>query len=214
MKDLTREKPIKVIIDFAVPICIGSLFQLFYSLVDTRIVGSTLGLDALAAVGATTTLNSLIVGFLIGLTSGFSVITAQSFGAEDYNRVRKSTASSFILGLAISVFLTIVSVGGLTSILKWLNMPEEHFEQGYSYILIILAGMTASMLYNICASILRAIGDTITPLCFLIFSTVLNIFLDYVFIVPASMGVAGAALATVLSQLLSGLLNLGWILFR
>lgn len=200
MKDLTREKPIKVIIDFAVPIAIGSLFQLFYSLVDTRIVGSTLGLEALAAVGATTTLNSLIVGFLIGLTSGFSVITAQGFGAENYNRVRKSAAASFILGLAISVFLTVVSVGGLTSILMWLNMPEEHFEQGYSYILIILAGMTASMLYNICASILRAIGDTITPLCFLIFSTVLNIFLDYGFIEGLRMGVAGAAAATVLSQ--------------
>ena len=201
MKDLTREKPIKVIINFAIPICMGSLFQLFYSLVDTRIVGSTLGLDALAAVGATTTLNSLVVGFLIGLTGGFSVITAQSFGAGNHNRVRKSVAAALILGLVVSIFLTIVSICGLNHILTWLNMPEEHYEQGYSYIVIILAGMTASMLYNICASILRAIGDTITPLCFLIFSTVLNIFLDYGLILGLHMGVAGAAAATVLSQM-------------
>lgn len=206
MKDLTREKPIKVIIHFAIPICVGSLFQLFYSLVDTRIVGSTLGLDALAAVGATTTLNSLIVGFLIGLTSGFSIIAAQYFGAENRLGVRKSFAAALVLGLAISAFLTMISISGLETILKWLNMPDEHFEQGYSYIFIIIAGMTASMLYNICASILRAIGDTITPLCFLIFSTILNIFLDYWLILGMQMGVAGAAMATVLSQTASFIL--------
>lgn len=200
MKDLTREKPLKVIIKFAIPICMGSLFQLMYSLVDTRIVGSTLGDDALAAVGATTTLNSLIVGFLIGLTNGFSVITAQNFGAGDRSRVRRSVAAAFVLGLAVSVFLTVVSTCGLKTILIWLNMPEEHFQQGYSYIFVILAGMTAPMLYNICASVLRAIGDTITPLVFLIFSAVLNIFLDYGFILGLHMGVTGAAAATVVSQ--------------
>lgn len=200
MKDLTREKPLKVIIHFAIPICIGSLFQLFYSLVDTRIVGSTLGNDALAAVGATTTLNSLIVGFLIGLTNGFSVITAQNFGAGNRCRVRRSVAAAFVLGLIVSILLTVISTCGLKTILEWLNMPEEHFEQGYSYIFVILAGMTASMLYNICASVLRAIGDTITPLCFLVFSAVLNIFLDYGFILGLDMGVTGAAAATVISQ--------------
>lgn len=200
MKDLTREKPLKVIIHFAIPICIGSLFQLFYSLVDTRIVGSTLGNDALAAVGATTTLNSLIVGFLIGLTNGFSVITAQNFGAGNRCRVRRSVAAAFVLGLIVSILLTFISTCGLKTILEWLNMPEEHFEQGYSYIFVILAGMTASMLYNICASVLRAIGDTITPLCFLVFSAVLNIFLDYGFILGLDMGVTGAAAATVISQ--------------
>lgn len=200
MNDLTREKPIKVIIHFAIPICVGSIFQLFYSLVDTRIVGSTLGLDALAAVGATTTLNTLIVGFLVGLSGGFSVIAAQYFGAGDHLRVRRSFAAALVLGLAISVFLTVVSLCGLGTILKWLNMPDEHLEQGYAYIFIIIAGMTASMLYNICAGILRAIGDTITPLCFLIFSTILNIFLDYRLIQGMHLGVAGAAAATVLSQ--------------
>lgn len=144
MNDLTREKPIKVIIHFAIPICVGSIFQLFYSLVDTRIVGSTLGLDALAAVGATTTLNTLIVGFLVGLSGGFSVIAAQYFGAGDRLRVRRSFAAALVLGLVVSAFLTVVSLCGLGTILKWLNMPDEHFEQGYAYIFIIIAGMTAS----------------------------------------------------------------------
>lgn len=200
MKDLTKGKPLKVIIQFAIPIGIGSLFQLFYSLVDTRIVGSTLGKDALAAVGATTTLNTLIVGFLIGLTNGFSVITAQNFGAGNYQRVRRSVASAFVLGLMVTALLTVFSTCGLHIILRWLNMPQEHFEQGYAYIVVILAGMAASMLYNICASVLRAIGDTVTPLCFLVFSTILNIFLDYGFILGLHMGVKGAAFATVLSQ--------------
>ncbi len=200
MKDLTKGNTLKVIINFTIPIFVGSLFQLFYSLVDTRIVGSTLGEEALAAVGATATLNSLIVGFLIGLTNGFSVITAQYFGAGDKDKVRKSVAQSLQLGLILSVFLTIISVTGLKHILQWLNMPEEHFWQGYAYIVVILAGMTTAMLYNVCASVLRAVGDTVTPLCFLIISTLLNIFLDYALILGAGMGVEGAAYATVISQ--------------
>lgn len=200
MKDLTKGKPLTVIVNFMIPIFVGNLFQLLYSLVDTRIVGSTLGNDALAAVGATTTLNTLIVGFLVGLTNGFSVITAQSFGAGNKEKVRKSVATAIVLGIIISVFLTILSLIGLEKILWWLNMPQEHFEQGYSYIFVILAGMTASMLYNVCASALRAIGDTVTPLCFLIFSTILNVVLDYFFILGLNMNVEGAAYATVISQ--------------
>lgn len=200
MKDLTKGNIFKVIINFSLPILLGNLFQLFYSLVDTRIVGSTLGNDALAAVGATTTLNTLIVGFLVGLTNGFAVITAQQFGAGNYEKVRKSVAHALFLGIIISAILTVLSTNGLNQILIWLNMPMEHFEQGYAYIYVILAGMTAAMLYNVCASVLRAIGDTVTPLCFLILSTVLNIFLDYAFILGLKCGVQGAAIATVLSQ--------------
>lgn len=203
MKDLTNGRPLTVIIKFMIPVFVGNLFQLFYSLVDTRIVGSTLGEDALASVGATTTLNTLIVGFLVGLTNGFSVITAQNFGASNKEKVRKSVASAIMLGLIISIFLTILSLTGLSQILKWLNMPKEHFEQGYNYIFVILAGMTASMLYNVCASVLRAIGDTVTPLCFLIFSTILNVVLDYFFILGLKMNVEGAAYATVISQTLA-----------
>ncbi len=200
MKDLTKGNTLKVIINFMIPLFVGNVFQLFYSLVDTRIVGSTLGTEALAAVGATTTLNTLIVGFLIGLTNGFSVITAQQFGAGNMERVRKSVARSFGLGIIIAVVLTVVSVLGLPRILEWLNMPAEHYDKGYEYISVILLGMGASMLYNVCASVLRAIGDTVTPLLFLIFSTILNIILDYVFILGLKANVAGAAYATVISQ--------------
>ncbi len=200
MKDLTKGNTLKVIINFMIPLFVGNVFQLFYSLVDTRIVGSTLGTEALAAVGATTTLNTLIVGFLIGLTNGFAVITAQQFGAGNMERVRKSVASSFGLGIVIAVLLTGASLLGLPQILRWLNTPAEHFEKGYEYISVILAGMAASMLYNVCASVLRAIGDTITPLVFLIFSTILNIVLDYAFILGLKADVAGAAYATVISQ--------------
>lgn len=203
MKDLTNGNVGKVILQFAAPIAIGNVFQLCYSLVDTRIVGSTLGNDALAALGATTTLNTLIVGFLLGLTNGFAVIAAQSFGAGDTQRLKKTVAMSFELGMIISLILTVFSVGLLSNILRWLNMPEEHFVDGYAYIRVILLGMTASMLYNICASLLRAIGDTITPLLFLIFSTVLNIFLDYFCILNLKLGVAGAAYATVASQIVA-----------
>lgn len=203
MKDLTKGNVSSVILKFAAPIAVGNIFQLFYSLVDTRIVGSTLGNDALAALGATTTLNTLLVGFLVGLTNGFAVIAAQRFGAGDKKGLKQTAAWAVVLGTLISVILTIASVLMLPSILGWLNMPQEHYAAGYAYIKVIMLGMTASMLYNVCASLLRAIGDTITPLVFLIFSTILNIFLDYFCILNLKLGVAGAAYATVVSQLIA-----------
>lgn len=214
MKDLTKGSTLKVIINFTIPVFIGSLFQLFYSLVDTRIVGSTLGNDALAAVGATATLNSLIVGFLVGLTNGFSVITAQYFGAGNRDKVRKTVAQALLLGLLVSALLTVISTAFLRQILFLLNMPKEHFQEGYAYISVILAGMTASMLYNVCASVLRAMGDTLTPLCFLMFSTVVNIFLDYAFILGLGMGVEGAAYATVIAQCAAFVLCAAYMLIK
>lgn len=212
MKDLTRAPVERVLIQFAAPIAIGNVFQLLYSLADTRIVGSILGNDALAALGATTTLNTLIVGFLIGLTNGFSVIAAQQFGAGDKERLRQTAAWSVVLGIVLSLVLTVISVGGLPQILGWLNMPKEHYEAGYAYIRIILLGMSASMLYNICASLLRAIGDTVAPLIFLVFSTILNIALDYYFILNLQMGVEGAAYATVVSQIMAFMLCVVYML--
>lgn len=206
MKDLTKGPVARVILGFAAPVAVGNVFQLLYSLVDTRIVGSTLGNDALAALGSTTTLNTLIVGFLIGLTNGFAVIAAQRFGAGDYKKLRETVAWSVVLGLLISLVLTVASVILLPDILGWLKVPKEHYANGFAYIRVILLGMTASMLYNICASLLRAIGDTLTPLLFLILSTVLNIFLDYYCIQNLQMGVAGAAYATVASQMVAFLL--------
>lgn len=206
MKDLTQGKIGKLIITFAIPLAIGNIFQLLYSFADVYIVGNTLGNNALAAVGSTSTLNDLIVGFLIGLTNGFAVVTAQSFGAKDEKRLRSAVAHTLTLGAAVSVILTVLSVVFLPQIFDSLNIPFEHYENAYAYARIILLGMTASMAYNVCASVLRAVGDTITPLIFLIISSVLNVALDYILIARVGMGVEGAAYATIISQIVSAAL--------
>ena len=206
MKDLTKGNPGKLMIQFAIPILIGNIFQLFYSLVDTRIVGSTLGTDALAAVGATSTVNNLVIGFLIGLTNGFAILAARDFGAQRYIELRKVVANILKLGLIISFILTLLSVSFLEPLLMVLNMPEDLMMEGMAYIKVILLGMTASMLYNVCASVLRAIGDTVTPLLFLIGSTIMNIGLDYLFILGFKMGVEGAAYATVIAQSIAAMM--------
>lgn len=203
MKDLTIGNPVKAMCSFALPLFIGHLFQLFYGLADIRIVGSCLGDDALAAVSATTPLNDLIVGFLVGLTNGFAVITARNFGAGDMGKVRKTFAASIKLGIIISAILTVFSLVFLRQILGFLNMPKEHMEGGIQYIGVILGGMTFSMLYNALASTLRALGDTAAPLIFLIVSAFMNIGFDLLFIQVFDMGIAGASGATILSQLLS-----------
>lgn len=206
MKDLTKGNPGKLMIQFAIPILIGNIFQLFYSLVDTRIVGSTLGTDALAAVGATSTVNNLVIGFLIGLTNGFAILAARDFGAQCYIELRKVVANILKLGLIISFILTLLSVSFLEPLLKVLNMPEDLMMEGMAYIEVILLGMTAAMLYNVCASVLRAIGDTVTPLLFLIGSTIMNIGLDYLFILGFKTGVEGAAYATVIAQSIAAMM--------
>lgn len=206
MKDLTQGRIGRLIINFAIPLAIGNIFQLFYSFADVYIVGNTLGNNALAAVGSTSTLNDLIVGFLIGLTNGFAVVTAQSFGAKDEKKLRSAVAHTLMLGIFISLLLTVFSVLFLPQIFSVLNIPSEHYESAYAYARIILLGMTASMIYNVCASILRAIGDTITPLIFLIVSSVLNVALDYILIAKAGMNVEGAAFATIISQIISAVL--------
>lgn len=211
MKDLTKGKPGKLIVQFAIPIFMGNLFQLMYSLVDTRIVGSTLGDEALAAVGATSTMNNLIIGFLIGLTNGFAIVTAREFGSKNLQGLKKTIGSTLQLGFIISIGLTVVSISFLTPILGLLNVPEELIMDGKMYIRVILLGMTVAMFYNICASVLRAIGDTVTPLIFLVISTISNIILDYVFILFFKTGVEGAAYATVISQTLAGVLCLIYI---
>lgn len=214
MKDLTKGNPMRLILAFAIPVMAGNLFQLFYNLADTRIVGSFLGDTALTAVGATNSLNSLIVGFLTGLANGFAIITARHFGANDNKMVKKSVAAILVLGLAISVALTLLSVGFLTPLLRALNTPENLLAQSASYFRIILYGLTASMLYNGCAAVLRAVGDTITPLVFLMFSTILNVGLDLFFVCVLHAGVTGAAVATVLAQVVSGLLCVAYIYKR
>lgn len=188
---------------FALPIFLGNLLQLAYSLVDTRIVGSFLGEDALAAVGATTTLSNLIVGFLLGLCNGFAILTAQYFGAGDMERVRKSLAEALKMGLAVAVLLTVVGLVFLQPILRFLNVPEELLGIAGEYIFVIIAGLVATLLYDVFSATLRAMGDTLMPLLILAFSVVLNIGGDFLFVVVWGTGVRGAAIATVLSQVAS-----------
>lgn len=203
MKNLTQGKPIKLILLFAVPLFIGQLFQLFYSLVDTRIVGSTLGGEALAAVGSTTILSDMLTGLLNGFTNGFALIIATFFGANDTKNMKKAVGGTVLLGIASAICVSTLCLLFLSPILRFMNISDDLLPQAKAYIAVILAGLLAATLYNVCAAILRAIGDSFTPLIFLIISTVLNIFLDYALILHFGMGVAGAALATVISQALS-----------
>ena len=203
MKDLTKGKTLPLILEFALPIAIGNLFQIFYSLADTRIVGQYLGETALAAVGATSSLNNMIIGFLMGMTNGFAIIVSRYYGAKDEKNIRKSVAATFVLGIVMAIVLTFFSVVFLRQILGALNTPSELMEDAYSYFKIILLGMIAAMLYNVCAGLFRAIGDSITPLVFLIISSFMNIGLDLLFVSRLNFGVEGAAAATVLSQIIS-----------
>lgn len=206
MIDLTTGNPIKQMIKFALPVCLGNIFQLFYSLADTRIVGSTLGESSLAAVGATTSISTLLIGFLSGMTNGFSIVVAQQFGEKNEKKIKKTVAASLFLGLIISVIISIISISFLDEILKILNVSEELYNESTLYIKVILLGITATMFYNAFAGILRAIGDTFAPLMFLIIACGLNIFLDLFFILKLGLGVSGAGLATVISQGFSVLL--------
>lgn len=203
MKDLTKGNITKLLFAFAIPVLIGCILQLTYSLVDTRIVGSALGESALAAVGATSSLSSLLIGFLQGLTNGFAVIAAQFFGAQDFKGLKRCVAASLSLGCAIAIFITAAALIFLHPLLALLNTPADVIDLSGDYISIIFAGLIISMLYNVCSALLRAIGDSITPLIFLAVSVVLNIFLDLLCIFPLAMGVRGAAAATVISQLIA-----------
>lgn len=214
MTDLTKGSPTKQMLKFAMPVCLGNLFQLFYSLSDTRIVGSTLGEHALAAVGASTSISTLLIGFLTGLTNGFAILVAQDFGARNFEKIRKTVAGTLLLGLGTAILISFISVTFLTPILKILNVSEELFEQSYGYIRAILLGIVATMFYNAFASVLRAIGDTVAPLIFLIIACGVNIALDLYFILELKTGVVGAAWATVISQGLSVLLCMIYMWWR
>ena len=202
-KTLTEGTPWKQILLFSIPIFWGNIFQLLYSLVDTKIVGSTLGTEALAAVGSVSTLHTLMTGFLNGLTLGFSLITAMCFGADQMKRLKKSFAMTIELGVLTTAVLVVALMLVLQPLLHLLNVPEEQFAMSYAYISVLIVGLFATVLYNLCANTLRAIGDSLTPLLFLILATVSNIGLDYLFILEFHMGVQGAAYATVLAQLIS-----------
>lgn len=201
MRNMTKDDPAKLIFSFAVPIFLGNLLQLTYSLADTRIVGSFLGEEALAAVGSTTILNSLMIGFLMGLANGFAIMTAQKFGAKDHLGMKQSFAIALLLGVILTAVLTLLSIVFLSPILHFLNVPDSLFAEAKQYIWIILIGMIITMLYDILMAVMRAIGDSMTPLIILGISVVLNIIGDFLLLAVVKTGVWGAAFATVLSQI-------------
>ena len=203
MKDLTKGKPSILILTFALPIFLGNLLQLTYSLIDTRIVGSFLGEDALAAVGATTTLSNLIIGFLFGLCNGFGILTAQYFGAKKMDRLRKSFAHALEFGIVVAILLTATGLIFLNPILVFLNVPEGLTPVAYEYIAVIIAGLIATLFYDVFAATLRAMGNTVIPLIILFLSVIMNIGGDLLFVAVFDTGVWGAAFATVLSQVVA-----------
>lgn len=211
-RDMTVGSPGKMILQFTFPLFIGNVFQQLYNMADTIIVGKFVGANALAAVGSTGTIMFLIIGFLQGLTAGFTVPTAQKFGAGDLKSMRKTVGSAVILSAGVSVVMTVISMLGMKSLLHLLNTPSDIFDDAYDYIMVICGGIFAQVLYNLLASILRALGNSKIPLYFLILAAGLNVVLDLLFIVVFHMGAVGAAYATVISQGVSGMLCLIYII--
>lgn len=214
MKDLTKGNPFQLIILFALPVFLGNVFQQLYNMVDTIIVGNTVSAAALTGVGLTGPISFLILGFVNGLTAGFSVRVSQKFGAGDTDGVRRAVAMSFLLCIILTVFVTSAAVPLTAPLLRLMNTPEAYFDYAYYYLFTIFCGIGATVFYNILAGVLRAIGDSKTPLVFLIIAAALNIALDFAFIVGLKMHYCGAALATVVSQLLSGGACLAYMLKR
>ena len=212
--DLTVGKPLFQILRFALPLVLGTLFQQLYSFADTVIVGRCLGTDALGAVGTTYSLNFLILGFVQGACVGFGIPVAETFGAKDKGGLRKYLFNGALLCVVLSVVFTISTTLMAGPLLQLIHTPEELYADAVLYIRIIFLGIPATVLYNYASSVLRAMGDSQHPFYFLLAASVLNIGLDYLIIVSMGMGVDGAALATVLSQLLSGGLCAFWFFTR
>lgn len=203
-RDMTVGSPIRLILQFCIPLFFGMLFQQFYNMMDMLIVGQFLGVQALAAVGATGSINFMIIGFCMGVCNGFAIPVAQRFGAGDYHSLRKYVGNSVWLSIAFAGVMTVVVCVLCRQILLWMNTPLDIIDGSYSYIFVIFLGIPAVYLYNLLSGIIRSLGDSKSPLFFLVFSSILNIVLDIVLILAFGMGVAGAAWATVISQLVSG----------
>lgn len=212
--DMTKGNPMKLILTFSLPILVGSIFQQFYSMVDSIIVGRVLGEQDLAAIGATGSLSFLVIGWVMGLTGGFGILISQRFGAGDQKGVRHYMAMSLYLCILFAVVMTALMLCVNDSLLKVMNTPPEIIRKTSAYIRVIYAGLTATIAYNMLASILRAVGDSKTPLYFLILSSVINIGLDLLFVASLDMGVAGAAFATVISQGISSVLCFVYMLSK
>ena len=214
IKDMTHGSPTRLILGFAVPLLAGMIFQQLYNLVDTMIVGRFLGVQALAGVGATGSINFLVLGFGMGVCAGFAIPVAQCFGAREESRMREYVANGVWLSFGFAAVFTVLTVVFCRDILTLMNTPQDCFQEAYDYIVVIFAGIPFLLLYNLLSGYLRSLGDSRTPLFFLVLSSLLNVALDLLFILVFRMGVLGASLATVVSQGVSGVLCLLWIAAR
>lgn len=213
-KNMTDGNPLKLIIQFSIPLLLGNLFQQTYNMIDAIIVGRYLGTDSLAAVGASSSVQFLILGFCIGMCCGFAIPIAQRFGANDYDGMREYIFLNGILTTAFALIITIACAALTPQILHLLKTPENIFNDAYSYLIILFLGIPFTLLYNTLSGILRSVGDSRTPFIFLVISALLNIILDVLFIVIIKWGCAGAAFATIVSQAISGFLCILLIKFK
>lgn len=213
-RDLTTGSPMKLILGFMLPLFLGMLFQQFYNMVDTAIVGQTLGITALAGVGSTGSINFLVIGFVLGVCTGFAIPVAQMFGSKDLVSMRKYIGNTIWISLIFAVVLTASTCLLCSHILTWMGTPSDCFNEAHDYIFVIFLGIPVTFLYNILSGIIRSVGDSKTPLYFLIISSLLNIGLDLFFIMVMNMGVSGASWATVISQFVSGILCLIYMIKR
>ena len=207
-RGMTSGSPMKLILGFLIPMLFGLLFQQFYNMMDTIIVGRYLGVNALASVGSTGSINFMIIGFCIGVCSGFAIPVAQKFGEKNETALRRFVANSAWLAVVFAAVMTVVVCVLCRTILVWMRTPADIIDGAYSYIFVIFLGIPAIYLYNLLSGIIRSMGDSVTPLIFLLISSVMNIVLDLFTIIVLKMGVAGAAWATVISQAVSGILCL------
>lgn len=211
-KDMTEGNAMKHILFFAIPLFIGNIFQQIYNMVDTMIAGYNLGDNAIAAIGTTSTLFSLINNFALGLNNGYAIVVTQRFGAKDIKEFKKSVASMLVLNLCACLVVTGLSLAFLNPMMGFLNVPRAIYKMAYTYIFIIFAGLSSSMIYNMLAAFMRSVGNSRVPLYFLIVSCFINIGMDLLLIMVCGLGVAGAAIATVFAQMCSAVFSFIYVL--
>ena len=214
VKDLTKGSPMKLILGFMLPMLLGLLFQQFYNMVDTIVVGQFLGVNALAGVGSTGSVNFLVLGFCMGVCAGFAIPVAQKFGEKDFDGLRKFAGNTIWLGIGFAAVMTTATCLLCGNILHWMNTPDTVFKEAYDYIFVIFLGIPVTFLYNILSGFIRSLGDSKSPVVILIISSILNVGFDLLFILVFDMGVAGAGWATVLAQLISGIACLVYMIKR
>ena len=204
----------KGLMAFAIPIMISSVFQQLYNMVDIMIVGNILGDTALAAIGSSSPIYDLLMGFALGVGSGLSIVTARSYGGGDMEELKKSVASSLVISLGVSLLVTLIAIVGLRPFMRLLKTPEEVMDEAYAYISLITQMCVIMVFFNLLSRLLNAVGNSIAPLIFLVIASVLNVALDYLMVGVWSLGIRGAAIATVISQAISVVLCLLYILLR